>query len=101
MKKVTIALSAALVSLGATQALAAGVNDFFRFEFYAAAPDRHIGTDTYRHHTDFQHYHDYYATDGYGDPKRHTSCREVRVRGEKDTASRITCKGRDGHLRFD
>jgi len=83
-------------ALGATPLAAAGVMDSFRFEFYAAAPDVHIGTDTYTHPNDFRHYGDYYLYPGFGDPQRHTSCVETRVRAEDGrTIGRITCFGRE------
>ena len=98
MKRFVIAvIAAAGATLGATQAPAAGVMDSFRFEFFAAAPDVHIGTDTYTHHSDFRHYGDYYLQPGYRDPSSHTTCRETRVLDEDGRAiRRITCFGREG-----
>ena len=98
MKRLLIVVTAAAGAiLGVQQASAVGIMDSFRFEFYAAAPDLHIGTDTYTHPSDFRHYGDYYLYPGYGDPQRNISCSETRVRGEDGrTVQRINCRGRGG-----
>ncbi|MDP2620355.1 MAG: hypothetical protein Q8P46_09290 [Hyphomicrobiales bacterium] len=98
MKRLFIAVIAAGGAIfGPGQASAAGIMDSFRFEFYAAAPDLHIGTDNYGHPSDFRHHGDYYLTPGYGDPQLHTSCRETRLQGEDGrTIRRIDCLERGG-----
>ena len=96
MKRLVVAAAiAAGAVLGATPLSAAGLMDSFRFEYYAAAPDIHIGTDLYTHHSDFRHYGDYYRYRGYRDPQLNTTCRETRVQDENGrTIRRITCRGR-------
>jgi hypothetical protein len=97
MKRLFVAAVAAGAIFGVSQASAAGIMDSFRFEFYAAAPDLHIGTDNYRHPSDFSHYGDYYLTPGYGDPRLHTSCRESILQDEDGaTIRRIDCYERAG-----
>jgi hypothetical protein len=96
MKRFVIAvIAAAGATLGATQAPAAVYVDSFRFQLGAAmAPPLY---DDYKHRSDFLHYDDYYVTPGYGDPYRHTSCVETRVRDEEGRAiRRINCYERGG-----
>lgn len=93
MRKSLLALTAAACLAGAAQA-AAGPRDLFTFEFFAAGPDRHIGTNLNTRHTDFRHYSDYYVTDGYLDPDLFTSCRESGARDEDGRPiRRIQCHG--------
>ena len=98
MKRYFVAAAiAASAVLGTTPLSAAGIMDSFRFEFFGAAPDFQIGSDTYTHHTDFRHHGDYYRSHGYGDPQRNTSCRETSVQAEDGrTIQRISCRGRGG-----
>ena len=87
-------LAAAMLAAMVSQAPAAGVNDLFNFEFYAS-PNIHIGTDTYRHHTDFVHYNDYYRFGRLPSASEHTTCRESWARSDEGgVVKRITCRSR-------
>lgn len=96
MKKTLIAIIVATAAtLGATQVSVADFAEAFRFEFGPAAGLPH--RENYKHQGDFQHHGDLYLHPGYGDPYRHTSCVETRVRAEDGRIiSRINCTERGG-----
>lgn len=93
MRTTQFALAAAMLAASASGAASTEINGLFVFEYYNY-PRLHIGTDQYRHHTDFVHYNDYYRFRDLRDPQEATTCRESLVPGDNGgTVRRITCTG--------